>query len=198
MREGEVYKIVEKNMALFPLPQAMLMTREEIMLRIIEQPDVMGPGDDRLDLMRLAIELDGKATAFNYLFKSQGSAVFAEAEVLEQLLVLHEGCQGLCKFLIDVYDAAPECLKAGTTKNDLIGTAAHLQAEWETLKKDFDERKKFVIPADRPSIFRNLISLTMLALLGEERLCFFMAESNDAFAIVRKHPKCAGFFRKNH
>jgi hypothetical protein len=159
----------------------------------------MRPEDNRLDLMRMVIALDGKASAFNYLLADQaGRRVFAEEEILEQFLVLHEGCHELCVFLIDSYDTAPDFLKTRAKKDDLAATAAHLQAELETLKKCFAENREFIVPVDRPSTFRNLIGLALLAVLGEEQYCFFMAESNDAFAVVREHPKCVDFFENKH
>jgi hypothetical protein len=191
VKREEINQIIEKNTLLHPLDFAMLEIREEIMIRIVEGPAMLRLDENRLNLLRMVISLDGKTSAFTLLLQSREGNTVLEIAVIEQLLVLYENCQILCGFLLDGYDAAPERLRAMISKDSLSTIFVVLQEERETAYINFVENNSYRFSIDRLSTFQNLIRCVILALLGEEQYCRFMAEANDAFAVVRSHPKFA-------
>ncbi len=197
MKREEINQIVEKNVLLHPLDYAVFEIREEIAYSIVERLSASCLDENQLSLLRVVIALEGKTNAFNFLLQSRGGVVVLEIAIIEQLLVLYESCQSLCEFLLDGYDVAPEYLRAMISKDDLSTIAVRLQAEREEAYKSFVENNTYPFPIDRLSTFQNLIRWTMIAVLGEEKYCFLIAEANDAFEVVRSHPKYAHFFGRN-
>lgn len=192
MRNEEINQIAEANFARYPNPTtAVLQAREDVFKSVLERLLEESALGEYKDLLLEVAALESKFNAFHFLVRSSSDGLVLKSAAIEQLLVLYESCEHLCGFLVDMYDVAPasDYLKAHITKDDLITSAAMLQTEREAAHKDFVENMKFAFPESRLDTFRNTISFTMIAFLGEERYCRMMAEANDAFAILRAHPK---------
>ena len=191
VNKQEINQIIEENVLVSPPDSALFEIREKIMLHIVERPPLSPREENRLDLVRMVIALEGKANAFTHLFQDQEGEAAIEIAIIEQLLVLYESCEMLCGFLVDRYDVASESLKTAFGKDELIALAADLRTEREETYKAFAEKNPHPFPIVRLATFHNLTRWTMLALLGEEKYCCLMAEANDAFAVLRSHPKFA-------